>query len=191
MTIFRNMWGPQYAGFGGQLRKVYELAIHPGNFPFMVGAVSSALILGSIPVSGQCREERRRSEEAMHLEQVACSGLRRCALLRAWVRARRRFSDPPLASVCSVPFPPTFEIITRRAHGPSTSSKRMMRSILLYPPDEDRAQSSQYAAPRARQTSRAWLCSTPRVPLALFFCPRAHASACWFPFLCPSLLQSS
>jgi hypothetical protein len=53
MTLFRNVWGPQYAGVTGQLKKAYELAIQPGNYPFMVGAVCSMLIIGSVPVTRQ------------------------------------------------------------------------------------------------------------------------------------------
>lgn len=53
MTLFRNVWGPKYAGFGGQLRKMGELALQPGNYPFIVGGVSAFLIIGGIPITGQ------------------------------------------------------------------------------------------------------------------------------------------
>ena len=52
MTLLKNVWGPAYAGVGGMAKKMWEMAIHPGHYPFMVGAVSSFLVISAIPVSG-------------------------------------------------------------------------------------------------------------------------------------------
>jgi hypothetical protein len=49
LTILR---GPAYNGVFGKAKKMWEVAINPGNFPFLVGMVSAGLLIGSIPVTG-------------------------------------------------------------------------------------------------------------------------------------------
>lgn len=36
MPLIPNPWGPAYAGVAGRLRKMWEMALHPGHYPFMV-----------------------------------------------------------------------------------------------------------------------------------------------------------
>jgi len=50
--LLKNVWGPAYAGVGGRMKKMWEMVVHPGHYPFMVGAVSSFLVISAIPVSG-------------------------------------------------------------------------------------------------------------------------------------------
>ena len=52
-VMVSSLWGPAYRGLGGYFRKMGELAIAPNNYPFMIGAVSSFVLIASIPVSGQ------------------------------------------------------------------------------------------------------------------------------------------
>mmetsp|Transcript_14809 Transcript_14809/g.16513 ORF Transcript_14809/g.16513 Transcript_14809/m.16513 type:complete len:80 (+) Transcript_14809:27-266(+) len=57
MSRCGKIWGPKYNGFLGFVKKSSELLVHPGMWPFTVGGLCGAVLLGNLPISKQQYEE--------------------------------------------------------------------------------------------------------------------------------------
>ncbi len=142
MPLFKNPWGPQYAGVTGRLRKMWELAIHPGHYPFMVrtAPASKARTIkharSSKPVRTRLETEQRRlgssGEPRCRPFAVARSltirsgALQFCLLFRSAV-CRRSSSSRPSPSRVSA----RARIVARRLRRRSRFVERLLTRFLL------------------------------------------------------------